>query len=100
MYKIGQVKCFSVRGVVQDTERGVVTEIMRLISGGAGYFAWSQGSGGGDISLTAQRIAQGHGADSQFFWNKLLHLPYLRYGNVLFLNTSINSFTIHIKVNS
>ena len=79
VYKVGQVKFISLRGYSQDGERSVVTEIGKILSGGGAFFGWSS-SGLGDISLSAQRASSSSNCDGQFFWNKLLHLPYIRAG--------------------
>lgn len=77
---MGQVKLISLRGFSQDGERSVVTEIGKILSGGGAFFGWSS-AGFGDISLSAQRASgSSHNTDGQFFWNKLLHLPYIRAG--------------------
>ena len=85
IYKIGSVKCISLRGQSQDSERSLVTEVARLLASGTAYFAWGRGKGcGGELSLTTQRISSDAGdsghANGQFWCNKLLHLPYIRSG--------------------
>ena len=82
IYKIGSVKCISLRGQSQDSERSLVTEVARLLASGTAYFAWGRGTGcGAELRLTTQRLSSdsGHG-DGQFWCNKLLHLPYIRSG--------------------
>ena len=82
IYKIGSVKCISLRGQSQDSERSLVTEVARLLASGTAYFAWGRGGGGSELSLTAQRLSEGGGSQGggQFWCNKLLHLPYIRSG--------------------
>ena len=59
-----------------------MTEVARLPASGTAYFAWGRGgSGGSELSLTAQRLSEGGGQGGGQFWcNKLLHLPYIRSG--------------------
>ena len=55
----------------------------KLLSSGAGYFSWSsQGAGQAvDLTMSAQRSYTCPGqSDSRFFWNRTLHLPYIRAG--------------------
>ena len=92
VYKVGQVKCISLRGHSQDSDRGVVTEISRLIAGGCGYFAWSP-AGAGDVSVSAQKSRQ-MDTDPQYFWNKLLYLPYIRSG------VALNSWLVKLMLGS
>ena len=82
IFKIGSVKCLSLRGQSQDSERSLVTEVSRLLASGTAYFAWGRGTGcGEELSLTAQRLGEGGSqGGSQFWCNKLLHLPYIRSG--------------------
>ena len=59
-------------------------QVKKLLSSGAAYFSWSSQGGGQavDLTLSAQRSHTCPGAKDtgRFFWNKILHLPYIRAG--------------------
>ena len=62
---------------------GANCQVKKLLSSGAAYFSWSsQGSDQSvDLTLSAQRSYSCPGvSDSRFFWNRTLHLPYIRAG--------------------
>ena len=90
MYRVGGVRCISLRGQPQDAERGLVLEVTtcsvkcrvtiilcqvaRLLSGGCAYFAWS-GAGAGDLSLNTARLAREEGgAEADYLANKVTRL--------------------------
>ena len=94
MYRVGGVRCISLRGQPQDAERGLVMEVVmsvttcsvkcrvtiilcqvaRLLSGGCAYFAWS-GAGAGDLSLNTARLAREEGgAEADYLANKVTRL--------------------------
>jgi len=81
VYKITDCKLLSLRGYTPDEEK--VSEVKKLLSSGAAYFSWSsQGPDQSvDLTLSAQRSYTCPGVtDSRFFWNRTLHLPYIRAG--------------------
>ena len=69
----------SLRGVAADEEK--VADVKKLLTSGAFYFAWSVHGNAADLTLSAQKAARAAGApDNRFFWNRLLHVPFVRHG--------------------
>ena len=79
VYRVTQVRSVSLSGGQRDSDR--LTEVLRLLAGGAAYFSWSNQGRPVDLTLSAQRQAgQGAGAGSCYLWSRLLSLPYTRAG--------------------
>ena len=58
-------------------------QVKKLLSSGAAFFSWcSQGSEHAvDLTMAAQRAHTRPGrSDARYFWNRTLHLPYIRAG--------------------
>ena len=58
-------------------------QVKKLLSSGAAFFTWcSQGGGDSvDLTMSAQRSHTRPGrSDERFFWNRTLHLLYIRAG--------------------
>ena len=66
IFRITQVSLLSLRNHSQDEER--VAELRRLLSSGMFYFSWNDNNETNDITLCAQRQANGAPTDSRFFW--------------------------------
>ena len=61
----------------------MIYQVKKLLSSGAAFFSWlSQGGGDAvDLTMSAQRSHTRPGrSDGRFFWNRTLHLPYIRAG--------------------
>ncbi|KAK2701219.1 hypothetical protein QYM36_020111 [Artemia franciscana] len=78
IFRITQVSLLSLRNHSQDEER--VAELRRLLSSGMFYFSWNDNNETNDITLCAQRQANGAPTDSRFFWNKSFHSYFIRFG--------------------
>jgi hypothetical protein len=58
-------------------------QVKKLLSSGAAFFSWLSQVGGDavDLTISAQRSHTRLGrSDGRFFWNRTLHLPYIRAG--------------------
>ena len=74
------VATVSLRGYSPDEEK--VTEIRKLLSCGTFYFAWSRDEKQKpiDLTLSAQKSVKFDKNDNRFFWNRMLYIPFVRYG--------------------
>ncbi|BES93669.1 phosphoinositide 5-phosphatase [Nesidiocoris tenuis] len=82
VFRITQTSFLSTRKQHQDDEH--VSEVKKLLNSGTFYFSWSGSGEEQDITLCAQRRTKTTATDNRFFWNRTLHLPFVRYG----INTS------------
>ena len=83
MYRINDVKMISLRGYSPDEELSKVAEARKLFCGGGSYFSWSSLGPNHAIDLTMSAQKQyrfPNKSDGRFFWNRMLHLPYIRSG--------------------
>lgn len=58
-------------------------EVKKLLNSGTFYFSWgSNPNVGFDITLCAQKCNKFRtgNTDNRFFWNRMLHIPFLRFG--------------------
>merc|ERR1719483_1521305 len=78
VFRISSVQFMSLRNDPSDEEK--VSEIRKLLSAGTFYFSWSSEGEPWDLSLCAQRNLQDHDTDNKFFWNRMLHVHFQRYG--------------------
>ena len=83
VYRLTDCKMISLRGYSPDEEIGKVVEVRKLLTSGGSYFSWS--SQGPDHAMDLTMSAQKHHrfpskSDGRFFWNRMLHLPYVRSG--------------------
>ncbi|XP_012937640.1 synaptojanin-1 [Aplysia californica] len=78
VFRISAVQFVSLRNDPADEDR--VAEIRKLLSSGTFYFTWAAGGDPWDLSLCAQRNLQDHDTDNKFFWNRMLHVHFQRYG--------------------
>ncbi|RUS89988.1 hypothetical protein EGW08_002255, partial [Elysia chlorotica] len=78
VFRITSVQFVSLRNEPSDEER--ISEVRKLLSSGVFYFTWKQGGTPWDLSLCAQRKLQDHDTDNRFFWNRMLHVHFQRYG--------------------
>ncbi|KAK6191374.1 hypothetical protein SNE40_003083 [Patella caerulea] len=78
VFKITAVHLLSLRNEPSDEDR--VVEVKKLLSSGTFYFSWSTHGSPWDLSLCAQRKQQDQESDNRFFWNRLLHVHFRRYG--------------------
>ncbi|GFR78438.1 synaptojanin-1 [Elysia marginata] len=78
VFRITSVQFISLRNEPSDEDR--ISEVRKLLSSGVFYFTWKQGGNPWDLSLCAQRKLQDHDTDNRFFWNRMLHVHFQRYG--------------------
>ncbi|KAL5007601.1 hypothetical protein ScPMuIL_016407 [Solemya velum] len=78
IFRITATQFVSLRNHVNDEER--IVEVRKLLNSGTFYFAWSTVDTPWDLSLCAQRKLQDHETDNRFFWNRMLHVHFQRYG--------------------
>ena len=83
VYRINDVRMISLRGYSPDEELGKVVEVRKLFCGGGSYFSWSNlgPAHATDLTMSAQKQFRfDKKSDGRFFWNRMLHLPYIRSG--------------------
>jgi hypothetical protein len=77
------------RGLLRLKDKGfftfieMVLQVKKLFTCGAAYFSFSnQGPEHAmDLTMSAQKAAKfPNKSDGRFFWNRMLHLPYIRAG--------------------
>ncbi len=83
IYRITNVSMVSMRGVPTDEDK--VGEVKKLLCCGAFYFSWSSAPDKPAIDLTlaaqkARRANNSSKSDHRFFWNRALHVPFVRHG--------------------
>ncbi len=78
VYRVTGVSVISLRGVPGDEEKAV--DVKKLLSSGAFYFSWNTLGGPTNLTLSAQKAARTSELDNRFFWNRLLHVPFVRHG--------------------
>lgn len=78
IYKITDTTFVSLRNNAQDLER--IQEVKKVLNCGTFYFSWSSTQEPLDLTLCAQRGIHTHETDNRFFWNRMLHIHFLRFG--------------------
>ncbi|XP_066592854.1 synaptojanin-1 isoform X2 [Prorops nasuta] len=57
-----------------------VSEVRKVLNSGTFYFSWTAGQNDVlDITLSAQRSYKSTITDNRFFWNRMLHIHFLRF---------------------
>ncbi|VDL81907.1 unnamed protein product [Nippostrongylus brasiliensis] len=76
--KVTAVEFISLRtvGAVENADPRII-DLQRLLSSGIFYFSSNPRY---DITLCAQRRAANKSSDPRFFWNRVLHFPFERFG--------------------
>lgn len=77
VFRITQTNFVSLRNQPQDEER--ISEVRRLFNSGTFYFSWSNTGEPLDLTLCAQRRRITSLTDNRFFWNRMLHIHFLRF---------------------
>ncbi|KAF7992176.1 hypothetical protein HCN44_001501 [Aphidius gifuensis] len=86
--KIGESEIFRITQTnfvalhyVQGNSEDRVSEVRKVLNSGTFYFSWSSGQQDTlDITLSVQRRYKSTITDNRFFWNRMLHIHFLRYG--------------------
>ena len=80
IFRVTAAQLISLRGMTGDEER--VAEVRRILSSGTFYFSWTSGADKKlmDLTLCEQRRHKTDKTDNRFFWNRVLHLPFRRFG--------------------
>lgn len=78
IFRITSTHFLSLRNGQGDEER--ISEVKKLLNSGTFYFAWSAAGTTWDLTLCAQRKIQEHDTDNRFFWNRMLHVHFQRFG--------------------
>ncbi|KAG8227890.1 hypothetical protein J437_LFUL008204 [Ladona fulva] len=78
VFRIIQTTFISLRNQPQDEER--ISEVRKLLNSGTFYFSWSPSGDSLDLTLCAQRRMKTKETDNRFFWNRMLHIHFLRFG--------------------
>ncbi|CAG2054275.1 unnamed protein product [Timema podura] len=78
VFRITQTNFVSLRNQAQDEDR--ISEVRKLLNSGTFYFCWSTTGEALDLSLCAQRRKKTSETDNRFFWNRMLHIHFLRFG--------------------
>ncbi|XP_063219380.1 synaptojanin-1 isoform X2 [Bacillus rossius redtenbacheri] len=78
MFRITQTTFISLRNQAQDEDR--IVEVRKVLNSGTFYFSWSTSESTLDLTLCAQRRVKTTRTDNRFFWNRMLHIHFLRFG--------------------
>jgi hypothetical protein len=78
VFKLTNVSMVSLRGVPADEEK--VVDIKKLLTSGTFYFAWNVHGKSTNLTLSGQKATKTSEIDHRFFWNRLLHIPFVRHG--------------------
>nr|XP_022328766.1 synaptojanin-1-like isoform X2 [Crassostrea virginica] len=78
IFRITSTHFLSLRNGQGDEDR--ISEVKKLLNSGTFYFAWSAAGTTWDLTLCAQRKIQEHDTDNRFFWNRMLHVHFQRFG--------------------
>lgn len=74
IFKITQTTFISLRNYPQDED--VISDIKKLLNSGTFYFSRNNSF---DLTLCAQRQKKGAVTDNRFFWNRMLHIYFIRF---------------------
>lgn len=78
IFKITQTSFLSLRNHSQDEE--LISDIKKLLNSGTFYFSRSTSvSSTFDLTLCAQRQCKDAVTDNRFFWNRMLHIYFIRF---------------------
>jgi hypothetical protein len=79
IFRITQTQFVSLQH--QQPNEDKIAEIRKILNSGTFYFSWNPNSNQHfDITLSAQRRRKTNETDNRFFWNRMLHIPFLRFG--------------------
>ncbi|XP_022656835.1 synaptojanin-1-like isoform X2 [Varroa destructor] len=80
IFRLTDVVFISLRDFREDVER--MAEVKKVLISGTFFFAWSSQSGHSplDLTLCAQRAQRTNVTDNRFFWNRMLHIPFMNFG--------------------
>lgn len=78
IFRITQTSFISLRNHPQDEE--LISDIKKLLHSGTFYFSRSpSGNNTFDLTLSGQRQRKGAPTDNRFFWNRMLHIYFIRF---------------------
>ncbi|XKL60981.1 hypothetical protein PGB90_008038 [Kerria lacca] len=78
IFRITQTSFISLRNHSQDEE--FISDIKKLLNSGTFYFTKSSGgSTSFDLTLCSQRQRKNAPTDNRFFWNRMLHIYFIRF---------------------
>lgn len=80
IFRITDTEFISLRNNSSDEHR--IKEIRGVLNSGTFYFSWSaqENEKPFDLTLCAQRKLKTNETDNRFFWNRIFHLQFIRYG--------------------
>lgn len=85
LFRITQTQLVSLQH--QQPSEDKIAEVRKVLNSGTFYFSWRQTQNQNqqnvtvpfDITLSAQRRRKTDETDNRFFWNRMLHIQFLRY---------------------
>ncbi len=78
IFRITETSFISLRNYPQDEE--LISDIKKLLHSGTFYFSRSSGGNSSfDLTLCAQRQRKDVPSDNRFFWNRMLHIYFIRF---------------------
>lgn len=78
VFKITQTSFISLRNQLQDED--LIIDIKKLLNSGTFYFSRNAvGNNTFDLTLCAQRERKNAPTDNRFFWNRMLHIYFIRF---------------------
>ncbi|KAG5671456.1 hypothetical protein PVAND_001652 [Polypedilum vanderplanki] len=79
IFRITQTQFVSLQH--QQPNEDKIVEVRKVLNSGTFYFSWNTNPNQQfDITLCAQRRRKTNETDNRFFWNRMLHIPFLRFG--------------------
>jgi synaptojanin len=84
IFRITQTQFVSLQH--QQPAEDKISEVRKVLNSGTFYFSWNsttnqqqQSQYSFDITLSAQRRRKTNETDNRFFWNRMLHIHFLRF---------------------
>ncbi|XP_028966400.1 synaptojanin-1 [Galendromus occidentalis] len=78
IFRLTDVTFVSLRDFRDDVER--MMDVRKVLTSGTFFFSWSSQSAPLDLTLCAQRNTRTNETDNRFFWNRMLHIPFINFG--------------------
>lgn len=80
IFRITDTTFISLRNNASDNDK--IQEIRRVLNSGTFYFSWTSQPDEKpfDLTLNPQRKLRTNETDNRFFWNRVFHLHFIRYG--------------------
>ncbi|XP_054709213.1 synaptojanin-1-like [Uloborus diversus] len=78
IFRVTETNFISLRNNASDIER--IQEVKKVLNSGTFYFSWSSVDKPLDLTLCEQRASFTNESDNRFFWNRTMHISFIRDG--------------------